>query len=300
MRDVSFKNTTRRTARAVAVLHASPDTIRRVKSGDTPKGDPVPVAKVAAIQATKKTAEWIPYCHNIPIEHVDVKFYFDDQAIRVEVYVISIAKTGVEMEAITAAAAAVITLYDMLKMIDDDMEIGSVRLLEKTGGKSDLPAQIGWRGAVIVMSDRASRGEYEDQSGPLLEEGLKSHGASEVDCQVLPDEPTSLLEAVSNAVQSGATLVFVSGGTGVGPRDITVATLRPLFERELPGVATAFQAYGQSRIPTAMLGNAVAGIIGGTVVVAIPGSPGAARDALACLMPSLLHAHAMLGGGGHE
>jgi len=180
------------------------------------------------------------------------------------------------------------------------MEIGSVRLLEKTGGKSDLPAQIGWRGAVIVMSDRASRGEYEDQSGPLLEEGLKSHGASEVDCQVLPDEPTSLLEAVSNAVQSGATLVFVSGGTGVGPRDITVATLRPLFERELPGVATAFQAYGQSRIPTAMLGNAVAGIIGGTVVVAIPGSPGAARDALACLMPSLLHAHAMLGGGGHE
>jgi molybdenum cofactor biosynthesis protein MoaC len=299
MRDVSFKNTTKRTATAVAILKASAGTITRVKSGDTPKGDPIPVAKVAAIQATKKTTEWIPYCHNIPIEHVAVEFRFQEDAIEVEVYVVSIAKTGVEMEAITAAAAAVITLYDMLKMIDEDMEIGSIRLLEKTGGKSDLPLLGDWTARVLVMSDRASRGEYEDQSGPILVGGCESHGAVRVDRSILADDPEMLRHAISDAVKKRTTLIFVTGGTGIGPRDMTFETLTPLFEKSLPGVAMTFANYSQTRIPTAMLGRTIAGVIGDSIVISIPGSPGACRDAVACLLPSVLHAHTMLMGGGH-
>jgi len=299
MRDVSFKPTTRRTATARAELLALSVTIERVQRGDTPKGDPVPVAKVAAIQATKKTTEWIPYCHNIPIEHVDVKFFFEADRIAVEVFVISIARTGVEMEAITAAAAAVITLYDMLKMIDEGMEIGSIRLLAKTGGKSDLPSSEGWSAAVVVASDRASRGEYEDKSGPILAEGLRAHGASGVTTSVVSDDASAIEQAITSAVSAGAKVVVVTGGTGLGPRDVTSATVAKLVTTPLPGVVAAFQSYSQDRVPTAMLARPVAGIMQGALLLAIPGSPGACRDALGALFPSVLHAWAMLEGGGH-
>lgn len=300
MRDVSPKNTTRRTALARAELMAKEDTIARLKAGDTPKGDPIPVAKVAAIQATKKTTEWIPYCHNIPIEHVQVEFLFLDDRIAVEVYVISIARTGAEMEAMTGAAAAVLTLYDMLKMIDEEMSISSIALIHKTGGKSDLPSLLGWPARVIVMSDRASQGEYEDESGELLRTGLKAHGADPIDKIILPDEPTALIQAIQEAVSDGASIVVVTGGTGVGPRDTTSQTLEPLLEKLLPGVVAAFLNYSQERFPTAMLSRPVAGIIGHTVVLAVPGSPSACRDAIACLMPSLLHVHEMIAGEGHK
>lgn len=299
MRDVSFKNTTKRTALARAELTATAETIRRVKLGDTPKGDPIPVARVAAIQATKKTMEWIPYCHNIPIERVRVEFEFLEDRIAVEVFVTSIAKTGVEMEAMTAAAAASLTLYDMLKMIDDDMEVAGVRLLSKTGGRSDLPTLSGWTAKVLVMSDRAYHGEYQDKSGPIIEQALLAHGAESVEAQVLPDESKLLIEAVQLAVASRVGLVIVTGGTGVGPRDVTTATVESLLEKSLPGVVAAFQSYSQARFPTAMLSRPVAGIVGQSIVLAIPGSPGACEDAMACLMPSLLHVHAMLAGEGH-
>ncbi|MBX3110210.1 MAG: bifunctional molybdenum cofactor biosynthesis protein MoaC/MoaB [Fimbriimonadaceae bacterium] len=299
MRDVSFKNTTKRTALARAELTASEETIRRVQNGDTPKGDPIPVAKVAAIQATKKTTEWIPYCHNIPIEHVGVDFEFLADRIAVEVFVVSVAKTGVEMEAMTGAAAAVLTLYDMLKMIDDGMEIVGVRLLSKTGGKSDLPQRRDWNAQVLVMSDRANRGEYEDRSGRTLEQALKGHGAGSVSVKVLPDESELLISEVRAAAERGISLLVITGGTGVGPRDITSDTVTPLLEKNLPGVVAAFQSYSHSRLPTAMLARPLAGIIGETVVLAIPGSPGACEDAMACLMPSLLHVHSMLAGEGH-
>ncbi len=299
MRDVSFKNTTKRTAFARAELTASAETIRRVQNGDTPKGDPVPVAKVAAIQATKKTTEWIPYCHNIPIEHVRVDFEFLEDRIAVEVFVVSIARTGVEMEAMTGAASAALTLYDMLKMIDDDMEIVGVRLLSKTGGKSDLPKRKDWSAQILVMSDRAHRGAYQDRSGPILEQALKAHGAGAVSVKVLPDEPELLASEVRHASEKGVSMLIITGGTGIGPRDITTATVEPLLEKSLPGVVAAFQSYSHSRLPTAMLARPVAGIVGQTVILAVPGSPTACEDAMACLMPSLLHVQAMLSGEVH-
>jgi molybdenum cofactor biosynthesis protein MoaC len=300
MRDVSHKLPTKRTARARAELFASPETIARAQVGRTPKGDPIPVARVAAALAAKKTAEWIPYCHNVPIEHVEVAFSFLPDRIQADVSVVSVAKTGVEMEAVTAAAAAVITLFDMLKMVDDSMHIGSIRLLEKTGGKSGLPRKTGWSACVVVMSDRASRGEYPDRSGAVLEQAALAHGAREVEKLVLPDDSSALREAVEGAVSRRRNLVLVTGGTGFGPRDVTHDTLAPMIERELPGVTAAYLAYSQARRPTAMLGRPLAGLIGDTVIVAVPGSPGACEDAIACLLPSLLHLFSMLAGEGHE
>ena len=143
MRDVSAKPVTRRTATAQAVLRAGPETIRIIREGRLPKGDPLPVAKVAAIQAAKNTSQIIPYCHPLPVEHLGVEFEIGTETIRIITTVVAHYKTGVEMEALTAAAVAALSIYDMAKMIDPAMAIEQVMLLEKTGGKSDFARAAG-------------------------------------------------------------------------------------------------------------------------------------------------------------
>jgi len=299
MRDVSHKNTTKRTAIARAILLASSATIERVAKADIPKGDPLPIAKVAAVQAAKKTTEWIPYCHNIPIEHVAVEFDLQPDRIVVDVRVASIARTGVEMEAITAAAAAVITLYDMLKMIDDDMAISEIRLIEKRGGKSDLPQADGWRAGVIVASDRVASGTADDVSGRILRVALEDLGAESVVLEVVADDIDAIRSTAAGMVAEGIDFVIATGGTGVGPRDVTPEALSPLIQTALPGVTAALLGYGQARLPTAMLSRPVAGLADRTVIVAMAGSPGAVSDGLAALFPAILHARDMITGGGH-
>jgi cyclic pyranopterin phosphate synthase len=137
MWDVSGKENTVRTATAQAVLRAKRETLKAIRDGAVPKGDPLPVAKVAAIQAAKNTPAIIPYCHPLPLTHVGVEFELGMESIQITVTTKTNYKTGVEMEALTAAAAAALTLYDMLKQIDVGMTIESIHLVEKTGGKSD-------------------------------------------------------------------------------------------------------------------------------------------------------------------
>lgn len=140
MWDVSNKEWTPRTAVARAVLVAKESTIDALTRGELPKGDPIPVARVAAIQAAKNTPQIIPYCHPIPIDKVSVEFTVGTDRIEIRTEVKSTYKTGVEMEALTAAATAALTLYDMLKMLDMGMRITSLELVEKRGGKSDFLA----------------------------------------------------------------------------------------------------------------------------------------------------------------
>jgi cyclic pyranopterin phosphate synthase len=141
MKDISLKTITERRAIAQATLHLKPRTLVILRRGEVPKGDPLPVAKVAAIQAAKNTSQIIPYCHPLPLEYVGIAFKIGKNSITVTVEVAARHKTGVEMEALTAAGVAALTLYDMLKGIDPEMEITDHRLLKKTGGKSDLNFQ---------------------------------------------------------------------------------------------------------------------------------------------------------------
>jgi cyclic pyranopterin phosphate synthase len=142
MRDVSDKAVTRRTAIARGVLRAAPETIRAIRENRLPKADPLPVARVAAVQAAKNTSQIIPYCHPLPIENVAVEFGVGEDRIEITVSVTAHYKTGVEMEALTAVSVAALTLYDMAKALDPGMAIEQVVLIEKTGGKSDF-ARVG-------------------------------------------------------------------------------------------------------------------------------------------------------------
>jgi cyclic pyranopterin phosphate synthase len=136
MVDVGGKTATAREALAEGFLQVAPEALALVRDGQAAKGDVLAVARVAAIQAAKRTAELIPLCHPLPLAGVEVTIEVTEQALRVLARVRTTAPTGVEMEALTAVQVALLTLYDMLKSADRAMTIGPVRLLEKHGGRS--------------------------------------------------------------------------------------------------------------------------------------------------------------------
>lgn len=139
MIDVSEKRNSRRTAVARAILRVDRTAIERIRRHEIPKGDPLEVAKVAAVQAAKNTSSLIPYCHPLPIDFVGVEHELGEDTVTSTVTVKADYKTGVEMEALTAAATAGLTIYDMLKMFGHEMQL-DVRLISKSGGKSDFQA----------------------------------------------------------------------------------------------------------------------------------------------------------------
>lgn len=137
MVDVSDKDITSRTAAAGTTVKMHPDTLRRILEGGIEKGDVLAVAQVAAIMAAKKTSDWIPMCHPLPLTGINVEFGNNDRdELYIEATVKTTGKTGVEMEALTAVSAAALTVYDMCKAMQKDIEIGPTKLLSKTGGKS--------------------------------------------------------------------------------------------------------------------------------------------------------------------
>jgi cyclic pyranopterin phosphate synthase len=144
MVDVGAKDVTHRVARASGRIVMQPQTLAAIRDGTARKGDVLGVARIAAIQASKRTAELIPLAHPLPLTRVGVAFGYDDaaNAVTIEVTAETVARTGVEMEALTAVAAGLLTVYDMCKAADRGMRIEAIRLIEKSGGKSGH-----WRGA---------------------------------------------------------------------------------------------------------------------------------------------------------
>jgi cyclic pyranopterin monophosphate synthase len=134
MVDVSAKQDTRRTARAHAFVRMAPAVLKRLP--ENPKGNPLEIARIAGISAAKRTAELIPLCHPLMLSHADVDVTVEKQGVRIVASAATTAATGVEMEALTAASVAALTVYDMTKALDKSIEIQDLYLLEKTGGKS--------------------------------------------------------------------------------------------------------------------------------------------------------------------
>ncbi|MFG1927565.1 molybdenum cofactor biosynthesis protein B [Cryptosporangium sp. NPDC048952] len=151
---------------------------------------------------------------------------------------------------------------------------------------------------VIVASNRASAGVYEDTSGPLLADGLRALGFEVGDPVVVPDgDPVG--DALRAAVADGVDAVLTSGGTGINPTDRTPDVTAAVLDYQIPGIAEAIRAYGVPRIPAAMLSRGIAGVAGRTLIVNLPGSRGGAKDGLAVLGPVLSHAIDQLNGGDH-
>ena len=151
----------------------------------------------------------------------------------------------------------------------------------------------------MTVSDRSSRGERPDTSGPLLASLLAEAGCEVGPVVLVADDVDAVQQALRDALADGADVVVTTGGTGLSPRDVTPEATRPLLERELPGIAEALRAVSREAVPTSALSRGVAGTVGRTVVVNLPGSTGGVRDGARVLAPVLAHAVSQLAGGDH-
>ena len=300
MFDVGNKPETLRTAVAQAIVKVEPATITLIKEGKSPKGCIFDAARLSATMAAKRTWDLLPYCHPIPIDSISVDVSLKQESIEIIVGVKNVAKTGVEMEALTGACVAALTIYDMLKPVDETLGIEAVRILNKRGGLKTFFERFDrrLRAAVLVTSD--SRSESEDQSGKVVIDRLVKNGFEVVEYKVILDE-TDLIEIELKKFcdELKVDIVITSGGTGIGPRDVTPEVTRRVIEKEMTGVAEALRAYGQKRTPLSMLSRGVAGIRGTTVIINLPGSVKAVSESLDSLFPGILHTYKVLWGQGH-
>jgi molybdenum cofactor synthesis domain-containing protein len=154
--------------------------------------------------------------------------------------------------------------------------------------------------AVITCSNRSAAGDRPDESGELLTALLTEEGHEVVFRRVVADELDAIRDAVRTAVKDGARLVLTTGGTGITPTDVTPEAVQPLLDKEVPGIAETLRLASRDRVPTSVLSRGVAGVIGQSLVVTLPGSPGGVRDAMTVLAPLVGHAVDQISGGDHR
>jgi molybdenum cofactor biosynthesis protein MoaC len=300
----------------MAIIYCSIETIQLIKDEKLPKGNLFDVARAAAFLGAKSTPNLLPHCHPVSIDGMEMQFEFldadlhaslvsEDVSNRNGIMIIgeakSIGRTGIEMEVLMAVSVAALEIYDMLKPVDSQLEIGNIKLLEKKGGKSDRKKYFSTPPtcAVLVCSDSTANGSREDKSGKLIQQMLEEINANVKHYKILPDNKREIQQQIKEWVAEDIHFIFTTGGTGLGPRDNTVSAVREILERDADGITEAMRTYGQMRTPLAMMSRGVAGSIAETLIVTLPGSSDGARESLEAILPAVFHARKMMKGGGH-
>jgi cyclic pyranopterin phosphate synthase len=292
MVNITHKSNTLRKAIATATVRTSlPATIEAIEQRRVPKGDIFEFARASALLAIKKTSDVIPDCHPLPVEYAAIRYEIQGLSVIISVEVHTIYKTGVEVEAMHGASVAALVMYDMLKPIDKHVVIEQIGLQEKQGGKSDLKGtgQLELKCAVVVCSDRVSKGERQDTSGKAIISALEKY---ELECtryEIIPDDFSQIQNQVKDISSEGYDLLIFTGGTGLSPRDVTPDAVGPLIDQHIPGIMETARSYGQQRTRYAMLSRGVAGFVKDTLVLTLPGSQKAVEETMEALFPQILH-----------
>lgn len=318
MIDVGEKSVTKRRALAKGSISVASKTIAMIKDGTSPKGNILAIAEVAGIMAAKNTSQLLPLCHPLLLDSVRIWYQVNDSEVIAHCEVICHARTGVEMEALVGVNVCLLTIYDLAKAVDPVIEISNVYLDTKEGGKTgtwrhpralfSLTPKLSHqesefaalRFAVGTLSDRASTGDYVDESGPLLTSFFNTRGSHEIFYSIIPDEKEAIIRLVKNAIEGQADVLLFTGGTGISERDITPEVVRELSSKELVGFGELQRAHGAQFTSSSWLSRSSAFIVQKTLVILFPGSPKAVRQGLECIGGLIPHAIRMMRGESHH
>jgi cyclic pyranopterin monophosphate synthase len=292
MNNITTKVKSLRKAVAQAIVTTSAQsTIDAILNKTVPKGDVFEFSRAAGLLGIKKTSDLIPDCHPLPVEYASIKHSIDGLRIIIEVEVHTIYRTGVEVEAMHGASITALTMYDMLKPIDKELEISSIKLLRKKGGKSDFSDKLSFdlETAVVVCSDSVAAGTKQDSAGKAIMDKLQKFGITAKTYTIIPDEKEAIQAKAEELSKQNYNLVLFTGGTGLSQRDVTPEAIEPLLTRTIPGIMEAARSYGQERMPYAMLSRGISGFIDNTLVLTLPGSTRGAEETMDALFPYIVH-----------
>ncbi|MCX2485217.1 bifunctional molybdenum cofactor biosynthesis protein MoaC/MoaB [Pedobacter sp. MR2016-24] len=301
MVNITHKSNTLRKAIAIAMVKVSGQaTIDAIVQRKVPKGDVFEFSRVAGLFAVKKTSDVIPDCHPLPIEYTAISHEIEGLHIIIRVEVHTVYKTGVEVEAMHAAAVTALTLYDMLKPIDKGIEIENIRLQQKSGGKSQYKSDgTALKCAVVVCSDSITAGNKQDGSGKAIIHKLEQYKLETNHYDIIPDDFDQIQQKAISLKEEGFDLLVFTGGTGLSPRDVTPDAIKPLLDKEIPGIMETARGYGQERMPYAMLSRGLAGFMEQMLVMTLPGSVKGAEESMDALFPAVLHVFKVKEGTSH-
>lgn len=302
MVNITKKSNSLRIAIATATVKVSkPETIEAIEQRKIPKGDVFEFARAAGLFGVKKTSDVIPDCHPLPVEYTAITYEIINLEVIITVEVHTVYKTGVEVEAMHGASVAALTMYDMLKPIDKGVEIAKIKLVKKSGGKTDLKnarfPEI--KAAVVVCSDSVYQNKAQDSSGKAIVARLEQFGIDTIKYEIVPDEVKAIGDKATELSEAGYQLLIFTGGTGLSPRDVTPDAILPLIDRPIAGIMETARHYGQERMPYAMLSRGVAGFIGQTLVLTFPGSKNGVEESMDALFPHVFHLFKVIKGEKH-
>lgn len=311
--DISLKSISYRRACVFGSIYLGKDVFFLIKNKKIDKGDPLVLAEIAGINAAKNTANLILLCHQINIENVFLDVSLNESTNSVDIYSIVFAhsKTGVEMEAMTSVVIALLTIYDLTKKFNPFIYINDVKLLFKDGGENGLvigslnnlpnnfkkyflEKEIYFNDIsvlIIIISDRASLGRYEDLSGKFLADFFISKNAKFLEKIIIPDDKFILLNVLKNIIDmKSPNIIITSGGTGISERDITIDVVNNLCYKIIPGLGEFLRIKGSVYSDNSWLSRSMAGIYKKTLIVCLPGRPSAVLECSNFLSKLLLHA----------
>lgn len=310
MIDVGNKQITHRLAIASGKIFVGKDAFELIKTETLPKGDALILAEIAGINGAKSAFHNLTLCHPLGLDMVKIITELHEVEHSIQCFCIASthAKTGIEMEVLAGVNNALLTIWDLTKMINPDLKIGDIQLLLKFGGKSGIwknpkgipdwieqyiPSKIealkDRNVAIITMSDRASNGIYEDISGDNIKNIMLENGANIVQKIIIPDEIEDIKNSIDRTIADFEPhLIICTGGTGVSQRDFTPEALLPMFDKLVPGIGEILRIDGAKYTPLSWSSRAIGGIIGESLIITLPGNPKAVIEGLSALLPNLL------------
>lgn len=300
MRDITYKQNTLRTARVTGFVHCSLDSISKIENNEVPKGNIFDIARCAGLMGAKQTAMFIPHCHPVSIDGLDIDFEIikslSKTGIQISTFAQSIGRTGIEIEALSATSITAVALYDVLKYFkDEELEITDIKLVQKTGGKTDqLKHEINdLEVAVVVASTEIKHGKREDKVSDLCVQMLSDKKCKILSHSIVESDITSIQTELARLVAAKVPFVFVVGGTGIGKNDHTHDAIAGFIDIKLDGISEAIRDYSYQRTPISFLSRLIAGTKDETFIVSIPGSRNGAMEALNAIVPAVFKGHWM-------